>query len=150
MSARATKPAPEEPWYKDGLRFGCTGCGACCTVEGYVWVDRREIARLAKHLGLELDEFGSKYLRQVGRRLSLTEIPVPASPDKKACVFWKGECTVYEARPSQCRTFPFWKENLRESGDWDEVAKLSPGVNNGKLYQLGDISRLAAAKGETG
>lgn len=149
MSAEAAKSARAEPWYKDGLRFGCTGCGACCTVEGYVWVNRREIARLAGKLDLELDEFGSRYLRQVGRRLSLTEIPVPGSAEKKACVFWDGSCTVYDARPSQCRTFPFWKENLRTPEDWDEVAKLSPGVNQGRLYQLGEISRLAAQQGET-
>lgn len=149
MSAERVPPRGEEPWYRDGLRFGCTGCGACCTVEGYVWVTRREIARLAKLLKMGLDEFGSKYLRQVGRRLSLTEIAVPGRPDKKACVFWNGKCSVYDERPSQCRTFPFWKENLETREDWDEVARLSPGVNQGKLYQLGDITRLAAGKGET-
>jgi len=143
------KEAEQEPWYKDGLRFGCTGCGACCTTEGYVWVDRREIERLAEHLGVNRDEFGGKYLRQVGRRYSLTEIPLPGSPGKKACVFWDGKCTVYDARPGQCRTFPFWKENLATPGDWKRVAKTSPGVDSGRLYQLGDINRLAAGQGET-
>ena len=31
--------SPAEPWYRDGLRFECTRCGACCTgAPGYVWV----------------------------------------------------------------------------------------------------------------
>lgn len=138
------------PWYKDGLRFGCTGCGNCCLVDGYVWVDRKEIRRLATYLDLELDDFGSRYLRQVGRRYSLTEIPYRADPAKKACVFWDGECTVYEARPRQCRTFPFWRENLATPEDWKETAELSPGVDNGRLYQLGEIESLARSQGETG
>jgi Fe-S-cluster containining protein len=37
-----------------------------------------------------------------------------------ACAFLDGaRCTVYEARPTQCRTFPFWKENLRRRGSWE-------------------------------
>ena len=32
-----TADSPE--WYRDGLRFECTRCGACCTgAPGYVWV----------------------------------------------------------------------------------------------------------------
>ena len=35
---------PATPWYKDGLRFQCTGCGDCCTGgPGYVWVNQAEI-----------------------------------------------------------------------------------------------------------
>ncbi len=150
-SPKGPRTAVEEPWYKDGLHFGCTGCGNCCTTEGYVWVDRREIERLAKHLGIDLEEFGGKYLRRIGRRYSLTELPMAASsPGKKACVFWNGKCSVYDARPRQCRTFPFWSENLATPETWKAIAKTSPGVDEGRLYQLGDITRFAAGKGETG
>lgn len=141
-------PVETALWYKEGLRFACTGCGACCTIEGHVWVDRREIRRLAKHLGLELEAFGRKYLRRVGRRYSLTEIPVPGDATRKACVFWNGTCTVYEARPRQCRTFPFWKENLESPESWREAGRLSPGVDSGRLYRLGEIETIAKGRGE--
>ena len=40
----------DDPWYRDGLAFTCTRCGACCTgAPGYVWVDADEIAALAEH-----------------------------------------------------------------------------------------------------
>ncbi|MCH7752933.1 MAG: YkgJ family cysteine cluster protein, partial [Planctomycetes bacterium] len=40
-----------QPWYQDGLRFKCTGCGNCCTGSpGYVWVNQAEINALAAHL----------------------------------------------------------------------------------------------------
>ncbi len=138
------------PWYKEGLRFGCTGCGNCCTIEGHVWVDRREARRLARHLGIDLDAFGKKYLRKVGWRYSLTEVPIPGVRGKRACVFWNGVCTVYPARPRQCRTFPFWKENLESPETWLEAEGLSPGVGAGRLYSIGEIEDLAAGKGETG
>ncbi len=41
----------QQPWYQDGLKFRCTGCGDCCTgAPGYVWVNKEEIAALAVYL----------------------------------------------------------------------------------------------------
>ncbi len=121
------------PWYKDGLSFDCTRCGACCTGKpGYVWVGPLEIDRLAAHLGISLDEFGSRYLRLVGTDLSLIEKP------NLDCIFWKqGEgCTVYHARPVQCRTWPFWPENVESPLHWEETRKGCPGSGQGTLYTL--------------
>ena len=48
------KTMDNEPWYKDGLKFKCTGCGDCCTGgEGYVWVNKQEIVALAAEVGVE-------------------------------------------------------------------------------------------------
>ncbi|MDH4064303.1 MAG: YkgJ family cysteine cluster protein [Acidobacteriota bacterium] len=148
MSASGKRPAPE-PWYRDGLRFGCTGCGACCTIEGHVWVDRRQIRRLARHLDLTVEAFGRKYLRRIGSRYSLTEVSLPGNAAKKACVFWNGKCTVYEARPTQCRTFPFWKETVKTPASWAQAGELSPGIGTGRLYQIGEIERLLDRRGAT-
>jgi uncharacterized protein len=47
-----------DPWYRDGLAFACTGCGDCCTgAPGYVWVTRAEIEAMAAALGLAPAEF---------------------------------------------------------------------------------------------
>lgn len=139
MSNAAT--SPESPWYAAGLRFACTGCGACCRGEGYVWVDEGEIARLADFLGLEVDAFGRRYLRRVGRRLALVD------GADLACVFWNQGCTVYAARPTQCRTFPFWRDNLTSEEAWNAAAEESPGVNHGRHYDRHEIDRLAAGEG---
>jgi len=132
-----------EPWYAEGLHFGCTRCGACCKGEGHVWVGEAEIEALAAHLDLRIEDFGRRYLRRVGHKVSLVD-----GPDG-ACVFWEEECTVYPVRPAQCRTFPFWKQNLRSEAAWNQVADESPGVNQGRFYGLEEIESLAAGEGET-
>ena len=128
---------PAHPWYGEGLQFTCTGCGDCCTGDpGYVWVGRKEIEALARLLGLSTNEFGKRYLRKVGSRYSLIEKP------NGDCVFYDRGCTVYPARPGQCRSFPFWSENLKSRKAWDEVAAECPGTNRGKLYTLENIRSI--------
>ena len=131
-----TAKSASSAWYSEGLRFACTGCGACCKGEGYVWVDEQEIVRLAEFLGLTADDFGRRYLRRVGRRLALTD------GADQACVFWDDGCTVYEGRPGQCRTFPFWRENVASKAAWRLTVLESPGVNAGRLYSRDEIDRL--------
>lgn len=132
-------PAP--PWFDDGLAFECTRCGACCTgAPGYVWVGPEEMARLAAHLGLALDEFARRFVRRVGDDLSLIERP------NGDCIFWERStgCTVYEARPEQCRTWPFWPENLETPDDWRAVGRRCPGVGRGPVYPVEAITAAAA------
>ena len=132
----------KQPWYKDGLKFQCTGCGDCCTgAPGYVWVNREEIGNLAARVGLEPDEFESRFVRDIGKRKSLNEY---ANGD---CVFFDGEtrkCRVYEARPRQCRTWPFWDSNVRTPEAWAATCQVCPGSGTGRLYQLGEIEAQRA------
>jgi len=134
--------APEQPWYHEGLRFECTGCGDCCTgAPGYVWVNQAEIDALAQRLGMSVKRFEKKYVRQVGIRRSLKEF---ANYD---CVFLDSKtrkCTVYQQRPRQCRTWPFWKSNVRTPQSWGATCQACPGSGKGKLYQLAQIEDQAA------
>lgn len=116
-----------EPWYKDGLRFGCTQCGQCCTGSpGYVWIDEKEIVEMAQFLKIDPADFVRLYTRRIGDRISLLE-----HPKTYDCVFLKERmCKVYGARPKQCRAFPWWPENIRSKEDWEETAQRCEGVNH--------------------
>jgi len=133
----------QDPWYKDGLRFQCTGCGNCCSgAPGYVWVNKEEIAALAAAMQLDVDDFERQYVRDIGVRKSLKE-------RKKTydCVLLDAEtrkCTVYSARPRQCRTWPFWDSNIRTPETWAQTCQVCPGSGTGKLYQLETIEQQAA------
>jgi Fe-S-cluster containining protein len=101
-----------------------------------VWVNRQEIASLAKLVGVTVEEFERLYVRQVGLRQSLVEFP------NGDCVFFDGKkrvCTVYDARPRQCRTWPFWKSNVKSPESWKATCEQCPGSGKGKLYSLDQI-----------
>ncbi len=125
------------PWYGGGLRFACTRCGRCCTGHGYVWLSVERIERIAEYLGMTVDGFSRRYVRRVDGRLCLVD---KASSD---CVFWQNEagCTIYEARPTQCRTFPFWSEYLESPAAWQELAGECPGAGSGPRHDESAILR---------
>lgn len=127
----------DEPWFKDGLRFQCTQCGNCCTgAPGYVWVNDEELEALSKVVDLDVAEFERRYVRRVGIRKSLIEF---ANGD---CVFFDGstrQCTVYQARPAQCRTWPFWQSNLRSKATWEQTCQVCPGSGTGTLFPVEKI-----------
>lgn len=121
-----------------GLRFGCTQCGkCCCQFPGYVWVTVDEAQKLAAMKGMTVDEFGRKHLRRVGIRYSLKE------DERNRCVMLgeDNRCTVYSARPSQCRSFPFWTSALKNEKSWNELKEFCPGVDSGPLHPIEDIRR---------
>ena len=128
-----------QPWYHEGLRFECTQCGDCCSgAPGYVWVNQEEIDALAQKLGMDVEAFEQKYVRRVGVRRTLVEFP------NGDCVFLDPgtrRCTVYEARPRQCRTWPFWESNLQTPASWKETCERCPGCGRGDLVPLEEITR---------
>jgi len=132
MSARKSTT----PWYREGLAFSCTRCGACCTgAPGYVWVSPEEVERLAEFRGETVEQFSSKFVRRAGDRYSLIEKP------GGDCIFWEKSagCTVYPARPNQCQTWPFWPENVETGQDWEHVNQICPGSGRGRLYSVEEI-----------
>ncbi len=131
-----TRPQPDQPWYRDGLAFECTRCGACCTsAPGYVWVTLEEIEALARFRGETVDQFSAQFVRQVGDRYSLTE------RSNGDCIFWDSHagCTVYPARPVQCQTWPFWPENVETRKAWKQITRICPGSGTGRLYTVEEI-----------
>jgi len=126
-------------WYKDGLRFKCTGCGQCCTGSpGYVWLEDEEIKALAEHLQVSIEVFVKRYTRRIGNRLSLKE-----HPKNYDCVFLKDrKCLVYSARPTQCRTYPWWPENLATRQAWEEEKQRCEGIDHpdAPIVDLNDIT----------
>jgi Fe-S-cluster containining protein len=126
-----------EPWYKDGLQFTCSGCGDCCTGNpGFVWVNQAEVEAMAARMELSVGDFQDQYTRKVGARRSLNEY------DNGDCVFFDNQsrkCGVYELRPRQCRTWPFWDSNLKSPEAWAETCVECPGSGQGQLYQLEEI-----------
>lgn len=133
----------EREWYKGGLRFTCTQCGNCCTgAPGYVWFDQAEAEAIAAHLGLSVEAFIEKYTHSVFGRRSIGERPGEQGYD---CVFLErradgtAQCGIYPVRPRQCRTWPFWPENLKSPEAWQQTRSTCPGSGRGRLYGVDEI-----------
>jgi len=125
-----------DPWFRDGLRFECTQCGDCCTgAPGYVWVNDEEIKEIAKFLGTSETEVREYYGRKDYKGITLRE---RANGD---CIFFeRGQgCTIYAARPTQCRTWPFWRGNVDRKEDWKKTCEICPGSGQGKLFTAEEI-----------
>lgn len=139
---------PDLPWYKDGLCFECTLCGNCCSgAPGYVWVTRQEVQRIAEYLRLPTNWLSKQHLRRILFRYSLTEKP------GGDCIFLrrdgdKAYCEIYPVRPRQCRSWPFWSENLRSRNQWEAAARGCPGINCGRRYSLDQIEPLRKGRQE--
>lgn len=136
---------PEGPWYRDGLRFECTRCGACCRgATGSVRVSDAEIAALASRLGLSDAEFRAIYTRRLrGAEISLRE------RRNGDCVFWSETrgCGVYADRPRQCRSYPFWASIVHSRERWEEEAQGCPGIDAGPLRDADWIRRTSESDG---
>ncbi len=124
-------------------------CGNCCSgPEGYVLVDDAEAAAIASHLNLTVNDFLDRYTRSTSAGRSLTE---KLSSFGQDCVFLdrdtmpgKALCSVYQIRPKQCRTWPFWKSLLVSRKKWELAKRMCPGIEKGPLFPPEEIRRRRA------
>lgn len=129
--------ASQQEWFVEGLSFECTQCGNCCTgPPGYVWFNDDELVAMADFLNVGVDQFLDRFGHRVNGRWTLNEQWNAASKGYD-CVFLRRDekgkalCSIYSVRPGQCRTWPFWPENLKSHRAWRRAARHCPGMNNG-------------------
>jgi Fe-S-cluster containining protein len=121
-----------DPFYATGLKFTCTRCSTCCRGSlGFVFLTPDDLHGILGLLRLDFHTFFHKYCRLVdmgtGRSISLIEKP------GYDCIFWnQGGCSIYEARPIQCSTYPFWASILADPGYWKEESCQCSGIGKGE------------------
>jgi Fe-S-cluster containining protein len=129
-------------WYDKGLRFECTRCGNCCRNHGeyaYVSLTEVELGEIPAFLGISRDEFLERYcVKEPGFHPTLRM-------DEPACPFLKADqtCAIYPVRPKQCRTWPFWTENLARAAWEGPVKECCPGIGKGELRAADEVDRIA-------
>ena len=117
---------------KDEFKFAfnpkaCEFCdGRCCKGEsGYIWLNPKEMQNISEFLGLAFEDFTKQYVKKVGYKYSLIE---KKNNNEYECIFFDSKtnrCKIYEVRPTQCKTYPFW-ESFKK--DYKEVKKECPGI----------------------
>jgi len=130
--------------------FECTACSFCCSgAPGYVWLSREDLDRLLTYLELEQAAFIQNYCRWIktgeGKALSLQE--KKSGEATYDCIFLKhGKCSVYPARPLQCRTYPFWSEIVTTKKGWEEESHSCPGIGRGSSVPRKQIEDYLTAR----
>jgi Fe-S-cluster containining protein len=130
--------SPRSYFFDEGLRFSCLRCGACCTgSSGTIYVGPEEIPIIARRLNLTMEHFISCYLYPFKDSFSIRE-----EADGR-CLFYNQGCLIYDVRPPQCRTFPFWFGNVRSEKRWIEISRECPGIGQGRLFSKEQIISMA-------
>lgn len=92
---------------------------------------------MAKHLGIPTAQFTRQYCQRTDGFFHLIE-----DPQNTDCLFLKNKkCGIYEARPTQCRTWPFWPDTMSPKAWKEDVVKFCPGVGKGPTVSPESISR---------
>lgn len=91
-----------------------------------------EAGEIAAALGMSFDNFAAKMLRQTLSGLAL----VDDSRGNCPLLGDDGRCRVYLRRPVQCRTWPWWEENLVSEKRWDDAGTRCPGINKGEVHSF--------------
>jgi Fe-S-cluster containining protein len=147
----------KKSWYSEGLQFACQGSGKCCTSHGefgFVYLTLADRKRMALYFGISEAEFRRQHCRNVDGFWALNDAGVMPNFDKTQaaandCQFLKDKrCSIYEARPTQCRTWPFWPEVMSARKWKKEVETFCPGVQPGakglKTYSAREIDTAIA------
>ncbi len=138
------KSSTKERFYAKGLHFECTGCGACCKLGGgFVYPTLEDVGFAARHLDMSINSFTETYME-------LHDGQYVFKNEGDNCIFYgENGCTIYDARPIQCRTFPFWKTNLKSHYRWKLIEEECEGIGKGKLFSMDEIEAIKNQTSQT-
>jgi len=138
-----TMSEPASPqWFEGGVKFTCqSGCVRCCGgAPGDVFVTHEEIDAIAALLKVPVSEFEAEHIRHYSS--GLMSIKERRNGD---CVMLNAAgtgCGIYEARPKQCRDYPFWPEVMKSHFAWLREAQRCPGIGVGEDHAAPKIVEI--------
>ena len=132
----------EKKIYGNGIKFQCQGSANCCISRGsygFVLLSKKDLLKLTNFFKISLLNFKKKYCHTTDGFVHLKE-----TRKNGECIFLKNnnKCSVYKYRPIQCRTWPFWPENMNVKMWNNDVVNFCPGIGKGKLVNKKKIEKL--------
>ena len=127
--------------YQKGINFKCQGSANCCVSRGsygFVYLSNIDLKKLARFFSISINTFKFMYCDKTNGFIHLKE-----KNKNGDCLLLKDKkCSVYAARPIQCKTWPFWPENMN-SKSWNQnVVNFCPGIGKGNLISSNTIEKL--------
>ena len=127
--------------WRPGLRFRCQRCGRCCSWPGSVYFTAAELARAAAACGLAQRAFGEQY---AVRRLDDDCFELHAT---RGCPLLGADrtCRIYDARPLQCSSYPFWRSNVRNAAARRQLIADCRGTHAGPWHRRATVEARISA-----
>lgn len=124
-------------WETEPIRFECQAdCFKCCMKPGVVTFDRGDIHNAAEFLEMKTSDFKKKFLK---KEFGVYEMEME---EGQVCQFLTMQgCNIHPAKPKQCHTYPFWKENLQSRNHWQLTAGFCPGIGQGPVIPVEEIKQ---------
>ncbi|MGC8753311.1 MAG: YkgJ family cysteine cluster protein [Fervidicoccaceae archaeon] len=122
---------------EEKFRFSCERCDLCCGTGPNVSVTIFDAVRMAKKVGVGVEEFIRTYLKVI--LADMIPVMTLQGDMKGRCVFLgfdhegKTYCKIYEARPMKCRLYPL--KIVKLSGNLLALDEECPGVGKGEETQ---------------
>jgi Fe-S-cluster containining protein len=125
------------------MRFACqSGCTKCCSRGGSVYLTEADLLAAAAFLGMTPAAFEKEYVVRFRHVLRLRKPP----RGQRNCRFLKADgCSIHPAKPTQCRTYPFWPSLVASNAAWTLESTFCPGIGKGPFIQI-QAARQAAAE----
>lgn len=133
---------------ENNFRFQCTECGDCCRRPGVVEFDEEDFRNTLDFLSITKREFITRYYctEEIEEEEELVTLWVE---EGRPCEFLhENRCSIFEVRPKQCRTYPFW-EALLSDEDWKAEGKYCPGIGDGPTYTKEEIREICESQTAT-
>jgi len=105
---------------------------------GFVYLGEGDLKRAADYVGMSEDDFEQKYVYRTRHQMRFRK-----PPDKQCPFLTKSGCSIHPAKPTQCRTFPFWPEMVERKITWQRTGRYCPGIGKGELVQIGTAMEIA-------
>lgn len=121
-------------WFDKAISFSCTACGKCCKSNGAtrVFVNSKEIENIASAMNISVDAVNKEYITTVLGNDGTELNSLMKHSSKNQCVFLDGnKCSIYSARPTQCRTYPYWPHIMIGEAEWRAESVSCEGIKLG-------------------
>lgn len=130
-------------YHQTEIKFECQpDCANCCKLSnGFVFLTDKEALEIAENLAISENEFLQHFTRIVDNQLCLVD------GEDEHCVFLENhKCNIYEVRPNQCRTYPFWLENFKSKSRLLSAKDECPGIGKGRIYAAEEVEAILKNK----
>ncbi len=107
------------------VEFHCMNCGNCCSIDGHVFINQEEISAISKYMAITIEEFLEKFTVSINDRIRIK------GDYYNKCIFLdNNSCRIYSVRPKQCKTFPYWLENMKYDVYIEETVEYCSALKN--------------------